>query len=49
MRAKEGHLRIESMLSKLSIVRLGSFRERVVGPVHQGVLAEHGSHFVEFG
>jgi hypothetical protein len=41
---KKGVSRVESMFSKLSIVGLGSIGERVVGPVHQGVLAKHGSH-----
>ena len=41
---KGGVSRVESMFSKLSVVGLGSLGERVIGPVHQGVLAKHGSH-----
>lgn len=37
-------LRVKAMLSELAVVGCGSFVERVVGPVHQGILAEHGSH-----
>jgi hypothetical protein len=35
------------MLSELAI-GCGCIVERVVGPVHEGVLAEHGSHFCGF-
>jgi hypothetical protein len=42
--AERGGSRVKSMFSKLAVVGLGSIRERVVGPVHQRVLAEHGSH-----
>jgi len=36
------------MLSELAVVGCGRIVERVVGPVHKGVLAEHGSHFCGF-
>lgn len=36
------------MLSELAVVGSGRIVERVVGPVHEGVLAEHGSHFCGF-
>lgn len=39
------HSRVKAMLSELAIVGCGGIVERVVGPVHEGVLAEHGSHF----
>lgn len=37
--------RVKAVLSELAIVGCGRIVERVVGPVHEGVLAEHGSHF----
>jgi hypothetical protein len=43
------------MLSQLAMVGLGGVGEGVVGPIHERVLAEHGSHFgevmivIEFG
>lgn len=41
--AERGGSRVKSVFSKLAMVSLGSIRERVVGPVHQRVLAEHGT------
>ena len=32
------------MFSKFAAVGLGGIGERIVGPIHQRVLAEHGSH-----
>lgn len=32
------------MLPKAIVVSCGSVIHRVVGPIHEGVLAEHGSH-----
>lgn len=37
------------MLSELAVGFLGCLAEGVVGPVHQGILAEHGSHLRNFG
>lgn len=42
--APNADVRVKAMLSETVIVGCGSFVEGVVGPVHQGVLAEHGSH-----
>lgn len=42
-------LRVEAVLSEAIVVCLGRIVERVVGPVHQGVLAEHGSHICSCG
>ena len=40
-----GIIRIESMLpSAFRSVDFGCIVERVVGPIHNGVLAEHGGH-----
>ena len=40
-----GSLRIKAMLScALGSVDFGGIGEGIVGPVHEGVLAEHGSH-----
>lgn len=35
------------MLAGLAMVRLGRLGEGVVGPIHERVLAEHGSHIGE--
>jgi hypothetical protein len=37
-------IRVEAMLAGLAAVLLGSIGEGVVGPIHERVLAEHGSH-----
>lgn len=40
----EGSSRVETTLTELVVVLLGDIGEGVVGPVHYGVLAKHGSH-----
>lgn len=38
------HVRVEAMLPEAIALDFGCIVEGVVGPVHEGVLAEHGSH-----
>lgn len=38
-------LRVETVLSGFAVIRLWGIREGVVGPIHERVLAKHGSHF----
>lgn len=38
------YIRVEAVLSEAIVVGCGSVVEGVVGSVHEGVLAEHGSH-----
>lgn len=38
------YIRVEAVLPEAIVVGLGSVVKGVVGPVHEGVLAEHGSH-----